>query len=184
MRYFWLAAMAVLLASCTHYDEDSASINQRAEEDGRQVGNNIRERGMRMADNVRDNLKKSGDKLREWWITSPAEKPAQPIKASYCYHVLQDIVCYRAPMPGWEHRLAGYQGTGAEPPPPAMMEAPPTMEANNQKLPSNRLVNAEPVFKEIPAPLDLKKDEIDLQNSGSVDATHESLPNPAVAPQL
>lgn len=184
MRYVLLTAMALALTSCSHFQEDNATVNQRLEEDSRSVGNNIREKSIRMADNVRDNVKKSGDKLREWWITPPAaEKPSRPIKASYCYHVLQDITCYRAPVPGWEARLAGYQGTGAEPPEPAMMEPPP-LEAEARKLPANRLATAAPVFEKPPAPLDTKKDEIDLQNPGSVDASHESLPNPALAPQL
>jgi hypothetical protein len=185
VRYFWLAMMAVVLPSCTHLKDDQAAVNRQLQDDSRSVGSNIRNSSIIMATTVRDNFRKSGEKLHAWLIEPPAaEKPSKPIKASYCYHVLQDILCYRAPVPGWEYRLAGYQGTGAEPPPPAMMEAPPLTEATKQKLPSNRIATAAPVFSEVPTPLETKKDEIDLQNPGSVDPTHESLPNPALAPQL
>ncbi len=183
MRYLWLLSGALALSACDHFHADKAVVTEQVQADAEQAQENVGNQATRIANTVRDNLKETGEKLREWWLTPlPAARPNRAIKTSYCYRALQDVLCYRQPMPGWEHRLVGYQGTNAPPPPPAMMEPLPVRSAEASK-PANRLAKAEPVFTEIP--LNLK----DAQKKNSADPsisdpTHETLPNPALSPQL
>ncbi len=142
----------------------------------------------RVANNFRDNVRHNSRRMKEWWFYDPQKDTAQnrAIPSSYCYTALQDIVCYRQPMPGWEHRLVGYQGTGAAPPPPAFTKPLPILSRNDSKLPANRLANAEPVFKEIPQ--DMKQDKKEAEAGEAPqpvnDAAQEILPDPTLAPQL
>lgn len=162
--------------------EDALYIADETKEGAAQIAENVGDKTARVASNVRDSLKRTGHKLRKWWLTPLPEDPApRAVAASYCYHVLQDIVCYRQPMPGWEHRLAGYQGTNAEPPPPAMMKVLPLRTANPTKAVENRIANAKPVFVGVPP--DEKKSDAEEQPL-SVDPANEHLPDPALAPQL
>ncbi len=140
----------------------------------------------RVATNVRDNVRHNSKKLKEWWFYDPEKdkKHAHAIPASYCYSVFQDVVCYRQPMAGWEHKLVGYQGTGALPPPVATTEPLPSLAQNAARLPENRLTSTKPVFKEIPA--DLEKDKKDAADAGMPEnnSAQEILPDPTNAPQL
>ncbi len=139
-----------------------------------------------VATNVRDNVRHNTKKLKEWWFYDPEKdrKHARAIPVSYCYAVMQDIVCYRQPMPGWETRLVGYQGTGAEPPPVATTKPLPTLAQNSAKLPENRLLSTKPVFEKIPADLEKEKKETDGFTMPVTDAAQEILPDPTSAPQL
>jgi hypothetical protein len=68
-----------------------------------------------------DDFGKSIDRVREY--VSVPDKPlpkAPPVKPSYCYRVMQDIICYDNPKPGAESRLVAYQGPGANPPVPSV----------------------------------------------------------------
>lgn len=126
------------------------------------------------------------DHIADWIRPSPHKDPL-PISASYCYHVYQDILCYRQPMPGWEFRLAGYQPLTAEPPMPAMMQPLPVHASDASKLPANRVASSKPVFTELPKAGDVEKpaDEAAAPAAAAAsDASHEQLPDPALAPQL
>ena len=139
----------------------------------------------RVATNVRDNVRHNSKKLKEWWFYDPDKgKHKQAIATSYCYSVLQDIVCYRQPMPGWEHKLVGYQGTGALPPPTATTEPLPTLAQNAAKLPENRLTTTKPVFKEMPAELEKEKKDTGDLTMPVTDSAQEILPDPNNSPQL
>ena len=167
--------------------EDFEAFKDQAVEDGKVVADNTHETVGGMANDLRDNVKKTGRYLRKWLLTPlPEEGKKLAVAPSYCYHVLQDILCYRQPMPGWEHRLAGYQGTHAAPPPPPVMVALPTRAVDEKLLPENRIANAKAVFKEIPE--DSKAQEKDKSPTDAAappaEAAHETLPDPALAPQL
>jgi hypothetical protein len=161
-------------------EQDMQELEVQMKADGEQVQSNVERSVGRVAGNVRDSTKSTGQKLREWWLTPAPEKYPTPVASSYCYHVLQDILCYRQPMPGWEHRLAGYQGTYAVPPPPAIMQPLPKRNVDGGAPTANRMAAAQPVFVNLPP--DEKKPE--ASDPVSVDAAHENLPDPALAPQL
>jgi len=123
------------------------------------------------------------------WLRPNVPKPPLPIAASYCYHVYQDILCYRQPMPGWENRLAGYQPLNAPPPAPAMMQPLPVHAADASHLPANRVAGSKPVFVDLPLPPANEADKTadapaTPAAAAASDATHEQLPDPALAPQL
>ncbi len=124
------------------------------------------------------------------WMRPSSPKPPLPIAASYCYHAYQDILCYRRPMPGWEGRLAGYQPLTAEPPPLAVMQPLASRALDPSRLPANRVAGSKPVFADMPTqPKDAEKptDEPATPAAAAAaasDATHEQLPDPALAPQL
>ncbi len=143
----------------------------------------------RIANNVRDNVRVTSRRMKEWWFYEPKPPQNRDVASSYCYRVLQDVVCYRQPMPEWEHRLVGYQGTGALPPPPSVMQPLPKRSISASNEAASRLASAQPVFVEIPP--DVKEAEAngaDPDKDPSVpvpaDAAHETLPDPALAPQL
>ncbi|NBX03082.1 MAG: hypothetical protein EBR02_03255 [Alphaproteobacteria bacterium] len=140
----------------------------------------------RAATGIKDNLYRTGDRLKKWALTPPPEEgPKKAVPASYCYQSLQDILCYRQPMPGWEARLVGYQGTDVESPSPATMKPLPVRAANAAMLPANRAANAKPLL--VKAAIVPKADgepKAEEMKEISVDAAHESLPDPALAPQL
>jgi hypothetical protein len=94
------------------------------------------------------------DSVADWMRPAPPPKPPQAIAASYCYRTYQDILCYRQPMPGWEFRLVGYQGTYAKAPPPAIMEPLPVQA--EAKPAADRTASAQPVFTTTPWPLSFK----------------------------
>lgn len=136
----------------------------------------------KMANDLKDNVYHTSDRIQQWAMTPPVDERApKAIPASYCYTVLQDVVCYRQPMPGWENRLVAYQGTAAQPPQPAIMQPMPIKQTDLSSLPANRAVNAKPVFVSIPA--DIKETDKDKE-SQEVITTHEQVIDPALAPQL
>lgn len=137
------------------------------------------------ANDLRDNIHVTSDRIEKWATTPPpGPGPRHAIAPSYCYHVLQDILCYRQPMPGWEHRLAGYQGTGAPAPPPAMME-PLAMRDSTKTAPqaASKVASAQPVFVNMPTGIAAAEKEPESPEQ-AVDPSHEQLPDPALAPQL
>lgn len=146
------------------------------------------------ANQFRDNMKKTADKVEEWWFTPLPSKEPLPVQASYCYKAQTDTLCYRQPMPGWEHRLIAYQGTNAAPPPPAVMQLMPKRTPDAAQMPENRMANAQPVF--VQAAPDAKEvaKEAAKETAGeapkdpsaptTLDSSQEILPDPAVSPQL
>jgi len=101
------------------------------------------------ADDLKKNAYDTKERVHKWMIKPPEPPPPpQAVRASYCYQVYQDILCYRQPMPGWEYRLVGYQGTGVLPPPPAFTEPLPSQQADAVMSPEERLAGVSPVFVE------------------------------------
>lgn len=136
----------------------------------------------RLATDLRDNVYNTSERLQKWVLTKPEKPQPKPVAASYCYNVYQDILCYRSPMPGWENRLAGYQGTNALPPMPAQMEPLPIHTADTSKIPTKRIADAKPVYVKIP---EAPKPAVAAEGGVVIqDSAHEQLPNPAITPQL
>lgn len=157
------------------------------------VGSTMEARGMnpvppradatanRVANNIRDNIKATADHVEEWWNYEPEVKYPNPVPNTYCYRSYGDVLCYRAPMPGWEHRLVGYQGTYADAPPPPMMEPLPG-KSGEKMLPANRVAAAQPVFLEMPEEIKEEKKIEDLAEPAPENLREVS--DPALAPQL
>lgn len=199
VRLSYFLILAVVLASCTKeqakqdgqavYDqvkEDAQFAYEQASQDFNQASSQVQRHTQRIADATRDGIKRTNRRARDWWLTDPPPPlPPNAVPTSYCYTVLQDVVCYRAPMPGWEHRLVAYQGTGAEPPPPAVMKPLPSRNINTSSLSSSRVESTKPVF--VGLPLDVKEDTKEEDESispDSSDALNENLPDPTASPQL
>jgi hypothetical protein len=184
-QFIVLASMLALLSACDHYEEDKAAVTVQVTEDAENIQTNYERNGMRVANGLRDNIKRTANSMRKWWIEPLPEKKRHAVASSYCYSAYQDIMCYPQPMPGWEHRLVGYQGTHAAPPPVATMQLLPARSADEKHLPQNRVAAAQPIFKEMP-------EENKSEDKGTVtpgepplaEAAHETLPDPALAPQL
>lgn len=171
------------LAGCDHYDDDKAAVTKEITDDADQVATNEETKDLNAASKVRDQVKVTADKLRTWLIAPPPAKGApHAIASSYCYRSLQDVLCYRQPIPGWEQRLVAYQGTNAAPPPPAMMATLPKRVIDESVLPENKVANSKPVFTTVPPPP--KEEEKNSDSMPILDATHEQLPNPSLLPQL
>lgn len=137
------------------------------------------------ANQLRDNVKKTGQKVQEWWFTPLPSTDPLPVQASYCYKSQTDTLCYRQPMPGWEHRLIAWQGTNAEPPPPAVMQLMPRRNLDASKLPESRMAGAQPVFVEpLPETKEVPKDSAEQPAAPGADKANEALPDPATSPQL
>lgn len=137
---------------------------------------------LRVAGIVRDNVKVTARKVKDWWTYEPDARPPRSVPDSYCYRTQGDVLCYRSPMPGWEHRLVGYQGTFAEPPPPPIMQPLPTAVVDESKLPANRVANAQPVFVEMP--LEAKEEPKTAEDLQAPENVRETIEDPALAPQL
>lgn len=140
------------------------------------------QRTERVGEGLKDNYHTTADRIREWMKPTP-KKEKHGVPNSYCYTSYQDILCYRQPMPGWESRLVGYQGTNAAMPPMAMMEPLPQRAPGTEMLPSNRAKTSKPLVPAAP-PLPKEEENADPSKAIAVDAGHESLPDPALAPQL
>ena len=138
------------------------------------------------ATTLKDNVHNTAERVEGWLMTPPEKKPKQAVPTSYCYQSFQDILCYRQPMPGWESRLVGYQGTGAKPPQVAVMKALPTRATGVDMSPEMRAENAKPLVHKNtqeakPAEEEVASGEV---KTITIDAAHESLPDPTLAPQL
>jgi hypothetical protein len=191
----FLMALLCILAACTQQQaqQDANAVAAQAKDDARYVaketkenaqlaGNNVERSATRMANNVRDGVKRTNRRLRDWWLTPlPPEPEPLPVQASYCYRVLQDVLCYRDPMPGWEHRLVAYQGTGALPPAPAITRPLPRLAERPAPSAAERLAGSMPVFVNLPPE---EKKEAAAPEALSADPAHENLPNPMLSPQL
>ena len=117
------------------------------------------------------------------WMKPTKPKPPQPITASYCYNVYQDILCYRQPMPESSTRLAGYQPLGAPPPPPVMMQPLPQPAQGAVQPAATRVASTKPVFSKLPG-LPAESAKTPEDGAASPETTHEQLPDPASAPEL
>ena len=180
-RHLPFIAALLLLAACETNPQDQEVIKAQAKEDVNIAERNAERHTMRVANNVRDQIKKTSMKMREWWLTPLPEAVPVPVPSSYCYQVFQDIVCYRAPMPGMEHKLVGYQGDNALPPPAAQTMSLPVNRIEKQDA-STRVAIAKPVFKTLPIPP--KQEEATTVLDATPQPGSEPLPDPALSPQL
>jgi hypothetical protein len=174
----------LLLAACETNQQDKEAIKAQAAQDVRTVESNAKRHSMRIANNVRDQVKTTSMKLREWWLTPPENEIPRPVPPSYCYRVMQDILCYRDPMPGQTHMLVGYQGDDVAPPPLAQTKALPASRVQKQAASTTgaaRVANAKPVFVSIPTQA---KEDTDGTLSATPQVGSEPLPDPALSPQL
>ena len=185
LRIIFIIFSMLILCSCDHFDDDKEVATVQAKKDAKQVEENVDKSVTRMANNVRDSVKRTNDRLREWWLTPLPKEVKKPIPTRYCYKVLQDILCYRQQMAGWENKLVGYQGTNAEPPTPATMKLLPQRADNLEKSPANVAAKATPVFAAIPTGAKESRDSSSPSNEPiTIDSMHETLQDPALAPQL
>jgi hypothetical protein len=198
---FVLVLPLLVLAACETNKQDSTAVKAQAKQDVKTVEGNAERQSMRVANNMRDSIKRTSMKIREWALTPLPEEIPTAVPSSYCYKVLQDIVCYRQPIAGWEYRLVGYQGTGAKAPAAAQTEPLPsrktekvaslsptttsTLESAQANAPetndgARRAAHARPVFGNIP-----EEKKVDEPNSvESLGEGNEPLPNPTQSPQL
>lgn len=175
-----------LLSACETNEQDKAAIKEQLKEDTHTAEDNAKRHTMRVANNVRDQTKKVAMKMREWWL-EPLPQPVVPVvKPSYCYQVMQDITCYRQPMPGKTHQLVGYQGDNAAPPPLAQTAALPLVKETPQMAagkPEVRIKTAKPVFVSMPTPVKQDKSATSALDEAAA-LGNEPLPNPMLSPQL
>lgn len=183
MRKIFFIFSLLLLCSCDHFDQDKEVATAQIKQDAKQAEKNVDKSVTRMANNVRDSIKRTNDRLRDWWLTPLPSDAKKPVPTRYCYRILQDILCYRQQMAGWENKLVAYQGTNATPPTPATTKPLPLRADDPSNSPANRAAAVKPVFTAIPA-----ENKEANGNTGdepiTIDASHETLADPALAPQL
>lgn len=183
--YLPLLSACLLLAACETNEQDKEAIKAQAKVDAHTLQGKAEQSGMRVANNVRDQVKKTGMMMRKWWLTPLPDQTPAPVPSSYCYRVMQDIVCYRAPMPGQEHQLVGYQGDNAPPPDTLQTKALPVSRIQKQNAaasPASRIANAKPVF--VSMPVQPKEDRTQATLDATPQVGSEPLPDPAHSPQL
>lgn len=184
LRKIFIIFSVLMLCSCDHFEQDKEVAVAQAKVDAKTIEGNVTKNTMRMADNVRDSIKRTGEHMRDWWITPLPIKSKQPMPTRYCYRVLQDILCYRQQMAGWENKLVAYQGADAQPPTPATMKLLPQRTDDPSTSPANRAANTKPVFIAMPEDMKEAKDSLGATGVVTIDSTHETLPDSALAPQL
>ncbi|MDX2074339.1 MAG: hypothetical protein SFX19_08270 [Alphaproteobacteria bacterium] len=184
-RQLAVLSALLLLAACETNEQDKEAIKAQVKEDVHIAEGNAERHTLRVANNLRDQTKKTAMKLREWWLTPLPNPEPPPVPPSYCYQVLQDIVCYRDALPGMTHKLVGYQGDGTPPPPTAQTKALPVsriQKMNNAAAPDVRVANAKPVF--VAPPTQVKEDKSSPVLDGAAAVGSEPLPDPNLSPQL
>lgn len=193
MRYLVLIGAVMFLCACTQQqaEQDAKSVKSQFKEDIGYVedqmdanldlvSKNVNKHVKRVADNIRDGAKKTNRRVRDWWLEPTPEEVDTPLDSSYCYNVMQDILCYRQPRVGWEHRLVGYQGTHAKAPPAPVTRPLALNVVDGRKEIDRRIKSAKPVFVKIPK--EPKEDE--GKKILGIDSAHEALPDPLLSPQL
>jgi hypothetical protein len=182
LRKFIIIFGLFALCACDHLEQDSKDAQTQAQQDAKTVQSNVGKNVMRVANNVRDSIKMTNEHIRAWWITPLPSTEKQPTPTRYCYRVLQDILCYREQMVGWESKLVAYQGTNATPPTPPTMQALPLRAENATSPSSNKMEKAKPFF--VTMPTDAKESKTNSSVPTSADGEHETLPDTPLAPQL
>lgn len=182
MRTINLIFSVLLLCSCSHFEEDKQQAVVQAKADLQTIQGNVTHNAKRVANEVRDNIKLTNDRVRDWWITPLPSTQPLAMPSRYCYRVLQDVLCYREAVPGWEGKLVGYQGYKATPPAVVATQPLPLRDGDDSSLAVNRVVNMQPVFVGMStAP---KDKNAATNNTVDLDAPHETLPESPLAPQL
>ncbi len=176
----FLMVSLLCICSCEHFEEDKKAAVKQVKVDAKTVKDKASDSGMRVANNVRDGIKRTNNRIRDWWLTPLPNPQKKEVPTRYCYKVLQDILCYREQMAGWEDKLVGYQGTNAMPPAFATTKPLPQQEAPVSSLAETRIKTAKPVFIGIPPEIK----EVPSEVVNSLDAEQEALPTSPLAPQL
>lgn len=175
------------LSACEQFKHDWQTAREQVSSDMATIQDNTEGRVMRVAEKVRDQSKRAGLRARKWVmepIAPEASKIPKPVPDSYCYKVMQDIVCYRQPVQGWSHKLVGHQGPSAPMPPIAQTQPNPGMRIIKNVATDNtaaRVENAKPIF--VKPPVKVKEDTSKLTlNPDAIEG--ESLADPLLSPQL
>lgn len=139
----------------------------------------------RLADHVRDNVRTTTRHVKKWWFYDPAAVPVAERETpnSYCYRARGDVLCYSQPMPGWEGRLIGYQGTHAMLPPKTIVELLPKNRLASAKSSDHGAEKAKPVFAAIPAVTEEASKDED-PNAEVKESLHEPIADPRISPQF
>lgn len=179
-----IISLLVLVAGCDTNQQDTDAAKAQLKADSKTVEANAERHTMRVANNVRDQTKKTAAKLREWWLEPLPELATPVVPPSYCYKVMQDIICYRQPMPGMAHQLVGVQGENTAKPVTQMTALPKVKNSaiTQAGKPEERIKTAKPVFVSIPT-----QAKADTTGSAADEAAmlgNEPLPNPMLSPQL
>lgn len=185
--YKVLVILSILsLSACDHFEQDKKVVEVQAKKDAKQVEANVTSKATRVADNVRDGIKRTGEHVRDWWITPLPSKAKQPMPIRYCYRVLQDILCYRQQMPGWENKLVAFQGAGAAEPNPATMKLLPLRsDADSTNIPAEKRVeDMKPVFVSMPEEVKESKSPTPTSGATIVDPAYEVIQDSVLSPQL
>ena len=177
MRPIFIIIALFAISACTNFSEDKEAVKAQAKIDAKTVSDKVETNTMRVANNIRDGVRRTGERVRSWWLTPLPNPQKHDIPNRYCYRVMQDILCYREQMIGWENKLVGYQGTNAVTPNPATMQPIDMQPETDNNLPANRIVNAKPVFIKMPTETKEQKEII-------TDDAHEELPISPLAPQI
>ena len=183
MRKILIILSMLSLCACDHFEQDKQEAVVQAKKDADTVESNVSKNAMRVADNVRDSIKRTNEHVRDWWITPLPSTAKQPMPTRYCYRVLQDILCYRQQMAGWENKLVAYQGADAMPPTPATMKPLP-LRADGVILPEKRVESMKPVFVAMPAETKESQSSNTIAEPVILDSAHENLPDSVLSPQL
>lgn len=184
MYKFFVLLFTLFLFACDHFDNDKEIVTTQVKKDYKNVQNNVGKSTGRMADNVRDSIKRTGNKLHEWWVEPlPDTSHKNPMPPRYCYKVLQDILCYREQVVGWESKLVGYQGENAKPPSPSSTQLIPLrkVEKSSESSVEKRVAGAKPILSSIPQNI---KDTTNPSSSSPLIDSQETLPNYPLSPQL
>lgn len=182
MRNFATIISLITLCSCTHIEQDKEGVARQVEQDAKVVRGNISQTAMRVANDVRDNVKQTNDQIREWFLTPLPSKEKKPMPARYCYRVLQDILCYREQVAGWEGKLVGYQGKDATPPTPVTPQPLPLVSSETTTSPTVRAASLKPVFVGLPS--EVKGTKNIVSETTPPNGTHETIPDSPLSPQL
>lgn len=180
--------LVLCLGACTPEAKQTLKANTlAATRNMQQARANLYAVGGKFAEQARENLYKTSYKVQEWAMTKPKPHVPSDIGQRYCYKSFHDILCYRAPLPGAEHRLVSYQGTHAEPPPQPVMTLLPTRDYDPSQQPASRVANARPVFVGLPpgvSPNDTPQEPEPIPADIPIEEIPEELPNPVLVPQL
>lgn len=183
MRKILIVISMLSLCACDHFEKDKQEAVVQAKQDAKTVESNVSKNAKRVADNVRDSIKRTNEHVRDWWITPLPSTSKQPMPTRYCYRVLQDILCYRQQMAGWENKLVAYQGADALPPTPATMKPLP-LRADGDILPEKRVESMKPVFVAMPVEVKEPQSSTPAEVPVVLDSAHENLPDSVLSPQL
>lgn len=87
----------------------------------------------RLNENMQESSIRLQNKFAELLTYHPPSKEKKPVKPTYCYQVMQDILCYAKPRRGAGQRLVAYQGPAEEAAELASAEMPEVSVSKTKK---------------------------------------------------